>query len=111
MARGQEETSTSQVGRRRGPNRELPFERNLVSSMAMEELRSNFLIPNNISLELSDGPAASTVGEANSRLFYQGAVRSRTSLPYFIIGEIVSTRFLGISYAYSSECHSDFDGL
>ena len=70
MARGQEETSTSQVGRRRGPNQELPSARSLVSSMSLEELRSFFQIPDSISLELSNGPAVSTVGEANSAIYF-----------------------------------------
>ena len=65
MARGQEETSTSQVGCRKGPSRELPSTSSLVSSMSMEEFRSYFQIPDSISLELSDGPDSSTVGEAD----------------------------------------------
>ena len=69
MARGQEETSTSQVGRRRGPNRELSSASSLVSYMSMEELRSFYQVLDGISLELSDGPAVSTVGEAD-RVFY-----------------------------------------
>ena len=40
MARGQEETSTSQVGRRRGPSWDSPSARSLISSLSMEELRS-----------------------------------------------------------------------
>ena len=40
MMRGQEETSTSQVGRKKGSNWELPIASSLVSSMSMEELRS-----------------------------------------------------------------------
>ena len=39
MMRGKEETSTSQVGHRKGSSRELPTTSNLVSSMSMEELR------------------------------------------------------------------------
>ena len=70
MARGQEETSTSQARHRRGPSRELPSASNLVSSMSMEELRSYCQIPNSISLELSDGPIASTVEEADSVVYF-----------------------------------------
>ena len=40
MMRGQEETSTSQVRRRKGSNRESPTTSRLVSSMSMKELRS-----------------------------------------------------------------------
>ena len=38
--RSQEETSTSQVVRRKGSNQESPTASSLVSSMSMEELRS-----------------------------------------------------------------------
>ena len=48
--RGQEETSTSQVGHRKGSKRESPTTSNLVSSMSMEELRSFYRVPDDISL-------------------------------------------------------------
>ena len=70
MVRGQEEASTSQVGRKRGPIREFLSKTSLVSSMSMEELRSFCQIPNNISLELSDGPTVSIVGEADSVVYF-----------------------------------------
>ena len=70
MARGREETSTSQVGCRRGPIREFPSTSNLVSSMSMEKLRSFCQIPDNISLELLDSPVASTVGEVDSAVYF-----------------------------------------
>ena len=70
MARGQKEASTSQVKRRRGPIRELPSVSSLVSSMSMEELRSLCQIPDNISLELSDCLAISTIGEADSVVYF-----------------------------------------
>ena len=70
MARGQEETSTNQVGRRRGPNQEMPSASSLVSSMSLEELRSFCQILDNISLVLSNGPIASTVGEADSAVYF-----------------------------------------
>ena len=69
MTRDQEETSTSQVGRRIGPNQEMPSASSLVSSMSMEELRSFYQIPENISLELSDGPVTTTMGEANMDVY------------------------------------------
>ena len=40
MARGQEETYTSQAGRIRGSSRDTPSASNLFSSLSMEELRS-----------------------------------------------------------------------
>ena len=70
MMRGQEETSTIQVGRRKGPSWELPSTSSLVSSMSMEELRSYCQIPDSISLELSDGSAALTVGEVDSAVYF-----------------------------------------
>ena len=70
MARSQEETYTSQVGRRRGPSRESPSARSLVSSISMEELRSFCRVPNGINLELSDGLAISTVEEADNAIYF-----------------------------------------
>ena len=70
MERGQEKTSTSQVGRRRGPIWELPSTSSLVSSLSMEELRSFCQIPDSINLELSDGPVVSIVGEADGNVYF-----------------------------------------
>ena len=53
MARGQEETSTSQAGCMRGPGRDTPSASNIISSLSMEELRSYCHIPDNIDFELS----------------------------------------------------------
>ena len=50
MRRGQEETSISQVRRKKGSNRESPTASSLVSSMSMEELRSFCRVPDGISL-------------------------------------------------------------
>ena len=57
MARGQEETSTSQARRRRGLGRDMPSASSINSSMSMEELRSYCQIPDNIDFELQDGSA------------------------------------------------------
>ena len=54
-----------QVGRRKGPGRKSPSAISLVSSMSLEELKSFCQVPDGISLELSDGPAVSTVGEGD----------------------------------------------
>ena len=70
MAIGQEKTSTSQVMRRRGPTRELPSASSLVSSLSMEELRSFFQIPDNISLEFLNSSTTLTVEEANSAVYF-----------------------------------------
>ena len=70
MVRSQEETSTSQVRRRRGPIRELPSTSSLVSSMSINELWSFCQILDIISLELLDCLAVSTVGEADSAVYF-----------------------------------------
>ena len=61
MARGQEETSTSQAGRKRGIPRESPTASSLVVAMSIEELRSFCQVPTDISLELSGGAVVSTI--------------------------------------------------
>ena len=70
MARGQEETSTSQAGRRRGPSRDSPSASSLISSLSMEELRSYCQIPNNIDFELPEGPAESNVNEEDNVVYF-----------------------------------------
>ena len=70
MTRGQEETSTNQVGCRKGSSWESPTTSSLLASMSVEELRSFYRVPDNISLELSDGPAFSTVGQANNAVYF-----------------------------------------
>ena len=70
MRRGKEDTSTSQVGRRRGSSLESPTTSNLVASMSVDELRSFCQVPSGIRLELSDGPAFSTVGEADNVFYF-----------------------------------------
>ena len=70
MMRGQDETSTSQVGRRKGSSWELPTASSLVSSMSMEEMRSFCRVLDCISLEFSDGPAHSTVEQADNAVVF-----------------------------------------
>ena len=70
MVRGQEETSTSQAGRRRGPSWDTPSVISIISSLSMEELRSYCQIPNNIDFELLDGPAESTIDEEDSVVYF-----------------------------------------
>ena len=52
MARGQEETSNSQVRCRRRPGRDRPSTSSIIYSLSMEELRSYCQIPDNINFEL-----------------------------------------------------------
>ena len=70
MGRGYEEVSTNQVGRRRGTPREMPIASNLVVAMSTEELRLYNQIFVEISLEMSDGAATSTVGEAGNVIYF-----------------------------------------
>ena len=70
MARGKEETFTSQAGRRRGPSWDTPSASNLISSLSMEELRSYCQIPSNIDFELSNGSTESTVNWENSVVYF-----------------------------------------
>ena len=70
MMRGQQETSTNQVGRRRGSSQELPTASSLMASMFVEELRSFCGVPDNISLELSDGPTSSTIGQVDNAIYF-----------------------------------------
>ena len=70
MTRGQEETSTSQVGRKRGPTRGTPSTSSIISSLSMEELRAYCEIPNDIDIMMSDGSAQNTVGKDNNAVYF-----------------------------------------
>ena len=70
MARGQEETSISQVGRRRGPSRDMPSASSLISSLSMEELRSYCQMPSNIDFELLFGLEESTVNGEDGVVYF-----------------------------------------
>ena len=70
MAKGQEETFTSQIRRRRGPSRDTPSASSIISSLSKEELRSYFHIPNNIDFELPNGLAESTIDKENGAVYF-----------------------------------------
>ena len=70
MARGQEETSTSQAGRKRGLGRDTPSTSSIISSLSMEELRSYCQIPDNIDIELPDDLAELTFGEGDGAVYF-----------------------------------------
>ena len=70
MARGQEETSTSQAGRKRGPGRDTPSTNSIISSLSKEELRSYCHIPDDIDCELPDGPAKSTIDKEDGAVYF-----------------------------------------
>ena len=70
MARGQEETSTNQARRKRGPSLDMPSVSSLISSLSMEKLSSYSRIPNNIDFELSSGSTESTIDEEDSVVYF-----------------------------------------
>ena len=70
MTRGQEETSISQVGRKRRSTRGTPFTSSIISSLFMEELRAYCEIPDDIDLELMEGPTKSIQGEEHNTMFF-----------------------------------------
>ena len=70
MMRCQEETSTSQVGHRKGSIQEFPTVNSLVASMSMEELSFFCRVLDGISLEFSDKPAQSTIREADNVVYF-----------------------------------------
>ena len=87
MAKGQEETSTSQARRKRGTLRESPTASSLVAVMSAEKLRSFCQVPIDISLELLDGAAISTVGGADNVVYFtweQFAARLRFPISSFV---------------------------
>ena len=67
---GQEETFTSQVGRKMGTLRESPTISSLVAAMSIEDLRSFCQVLANISLELLDEEAISTVRGADNVVYF-----------------------------------------
>ena len=70
MARGHEEASTSQAGRKRGIPWETPMVSILVAAMSIEELRSFRQVPAAIRLEVSNGTAASTKRGADNAVYF-----------------------------------------
>ena len=70
MVRGQEETSTSQAWRKRGPGRDTPSASSIISFLSMEELRSYCKIPDNIDFEFPDSPAESTIGKEEGAVYF-----------------------------------------
>ena len=87
MTRGEEETSTSQAGRKRGPVRWTRSASNIVSSLTMEELRTYYEIPDNIDLKLMEKSDESTLGGEHNAVFFtreQLTVGLRFSVPALI---------------------------
>ena len=112
MMRGQDKTSTSQVGHRKGSNQESPTASSLVSSMSMEEPRSFCQVLDDISLELSDDPIRFTAGQADNAVFFtREQFAAGLHFPVSLLVKEFLHVTLGSSRAYSSECFSDFNGL
>ena len=80
MARGHDETSTSQFGRKRRTLRETPTISSLVSTMYVEELRSFSQVPTDIRLEVADSPATPTIGGADNVVYF--------TLEQFVVGRL-----------------------
>ena len=73
MARGQEVTSTSQAGCRRGPSRESPSASSIISPLSMDEVMSYCQILEDIEFESSEGPAESIMGKNAKQCFSPGS--------------------------------------
>ena len=87
MARGQEETSTSQAGHKRGPTGGRPSTSSIISSLSMEELRAYCEILDDIDVMLSDGLAQNIVGGEDNAVFFtreQLAVGIRFPVPSLV---------------------------
>ena len=70
-------------------------------SMSVEELRFFYQVPNDISLEFSDGPAFSTVGEVDSAVYF---TREQIVAGLrFLVGQAIPTCHPSTSCAYSTE--------
>ena len=108
MTRGQEETSTSQVGRKRGFDRESPTVSSLVASMSVEELTSFCRVLDVISLEFLDGSAFSTIREADNVVYFtweQFTARLR-----FLVSSLVK-QFLHVTRAPPTLIHPNVFGF
>ena len=95
MTRGEEGTSTSQAGHRRGPARGTRSASHIVSSLTMEELRTYYEIPYDIDLKLMDEPDESTLGGEHNAVFFtqeQLAAELRFPVPAIVKQFLYFTR-------------------
>ena len=105
MTRGQEETSTNQVGYNRGSSRESPIVSSLVDSMSVEKLRSFCRVPDDISLELSNRLAFSTVRQADNVVYFtQEQFTARLRFPISLLVK----QLLHITWAPPALIHPNF---
>ena len=95
MVKGQEETSTSQARRKRGPGRDTASTSSIIFSLSMEELRSYYHIPDNIGLELSDGPTESIIDVEDDAVYFTR--EQLTTKLYFPVSSLIKQflHFLG----------------
>ena len=70
MARGQENTSTNQAGRKLGPTWGTLSTSSIISFLSMEELRAYCEIPDNIDIVLSKGPIENTLAEECNAVYF-----------------------------------------
>ena len=70
MARGHEETSTSQVGRKRRTSRETPSVSSLVVATSVKEVKSFSQVPTDIRLEVVEGPIVLTIGGVDNVIYF-----------------------------------------
>ena len=70
MARGYEEVSNNQARRQRKTPWETPITSSLVAAMSVEELRLYNQVSVEISMEMLDDSATSTVGEADNVIYF-----------------------------------------
>ena len=70
MGRGEEETSTNQASRKRGPTWGTPSTSSIIFSLSMDELRVYYEIPDDIDVMLSDGLARNIVSRDDNAVFF-----------------------------------------
>ena len=102
MMRGEEETSTSQAGRKRGHACGMRPASSIVSSLTMEELRTYYQILDNIDLKVMEKPDESTLAGEHKAVFFtreQLAVRLR-----FLVSALVK-QFLHFTKAPPALIH------
>ena len=111
MARGHEETSTSQVVRRRGPGRDTSSTSSIILSLSMEELRSYYHIPDNIDFELPDDPDESTIDEENDEVYFTRG--QLTAGLHFLVSSLIKQfqHFPSAACFCPSKYHSDPDRM
>ena len=110
MTRGEEETSSSQVGLKRGLARGTHSASSIVSSLTMEELRAYCEIHNNIDLKLMEKSDESTLGGEHNAVFFTQE-QLTTWLRFPVPALIKQFLHLGTSDPYPSQYRPDINRL